>query len=339
MITSFGRLRIVKHVDSSETQSYVVFDPERNGEVLLHLLPAEGTLEERAFGERLNRLLDSSKKIVLKRGDIFGAEYVVTELAPNFETLIRLLEQYSNGAEKQEGQMGEFTRVFYKDQPPKAPAERANPEPSSGAGDFTRYFKIPKQPAAVNSVEAQPLPNPAADPDRTNLFEHPDEPVKPLPSSQPEPRAKPVSKEFNRYFQEPLGKPSAGVDFSKKAAAAPNAKPKPGNFTQMFGRPFSQSTRQEPAAQRQESSGATGVFSASDRDLPLASSGTGREGEYTRIIKSPSFPLTAPGNSASQAPSPAGSPAAGPSPTLIYVLLAILLVIAISLVLYFGLKS
>ena len=91
-MTSFGRLKILKQVDDSETQSYAVFDPERGREILLHILPATRDADNRAFWERLEKALEAARKIVLERGDLLGVQYVLTQSARKFEALINQLE-------------------------------------------------------------------------------------------------------------------------------------------------------------------------------------------------------------------------------------------------------
>ena len=79
---SFGRLKIVKQLQSGSAQIYVVFDPERKRELLLHLLPPE---PESAVWEKVNAGLRAARKIIVERGTVFGVPYVVTEYLLRFE--------------------------------------------------------------------------------------------------------------------------------------------------------------------------------------------------------------------------------------------------------------
>jgi hypothetical protein len=326
---SFGRLRIVRQIDDGETQSYVVFDPTRGKELLLHLLPAGREKENAAAWERLAKL-----NIVLEHGDLLGAPYFVTELAEKFTTLADFLERSSGaGACGQEKtpEPGEFTRLF---QAPSLPSSTKAVN-SVGAGEFTRVFR--SDPPKTASPEVHPAPARVAptSPDLRAASER--FTATPAPIFDPSPSAPAKSNSnFAKYYQDPLGKASREVDFNKKPPAPLQPAKKPGNFTQMFGKPFSRDTKQKAAEVRGEPAGATGVFSAGNRPSPAPLG----ESEYTRVIQS-----AKPGASSHSSPFPApvaveaAAPVATPWPVWIFAILGVLLALAVALVLYVALKN
>jgi hypothetical protein len=322
MMTSFGRLRIVKQLDDGETQSYAVFDPNRGKEILLHVLPGERTAENRVLWERLDKGLDTARKIILERGDLLGVKYVVTEYPPQFDTLIQQLEDFTRESQEAvrpaevatppvtppaEPAVGEFTRLF------KSPSAPEPPQSAEGPGEFTRMFQMTPPP-----------------PDRA-------------PPPKPRSRTNAGNGEFTRYFQDPLGKGSGEVDFGRNVPAPPpKAEAEPGEFTRMFGRPsFSGETKPpKPVEQVVEPSDETGGFSAGrrtpSRRLPQSSPQSQGPSEFTRVVKSAGPPKPVAPEAGQGQQEIAAQQAA--KPTILFAVLGFLLVLAIALVLYFALK-
>lgn len=384
---SFGRLKILKQIDAGETQTYLVYDPERDREVLLHIFPQKRTPENRAVWDKLDAGLEAARKIILDRGDVMGVQFVVTEYIKKSEPVSYLPKASPMPVSKPVGPLprdepapspkapppGEFTQLFESSLARPAPGIAAPieaPAKKADAGEFTRMFH-PQAPAAPIPAAAETPKSQAAPGEFTRLFQGsttpstPEparvEPIEPFqspsvlqelnetaakdkgpvvaatPPLKPAIAAKvPGTAEFTRYFDNPLGKGSGEVDFSKKVTDIPKpiAK-KPGEFTQMFGRPFSTDSKRQPVDARDASGGATGVFSAGTRPLPVSQSEG--PGDYTRMFKAPgaASPVAASASESAHASAPGQK--AG-IPVVLIAVLGVLLVLAIALVLYFALK-
>jgi hypothetical protein len=396
MMTSFGRLKIVKQLDEGLAQSYLVSDPRRGEEVILHILP-EMNNENRKMLESLEQALREAPGIVIERGNFMGVRYVVGANSAEFRSLVQRFEgstlnpnnmpsatvivtedmQYNSDPALTGGkdvsasqpsapapsEPGEFTRMFAiqpsYDSPQPVPTQSfalaasaaATPSPVAPVppdtgrtepGEFTRLFEKPPvqapsaQAGMSTSIPAVPISRntepPGATPsyadnERTRLFEMP---------AMPSPEAPQETKEFAKFFENPLGPSAPDVDFNRRVTPAIPAAPQPaGNFTRMFGTPLPPDSARQPVDSRESSAGATGVFSKPSPRIQPLSSAPVQSGGYTGMFDAPS---SVPRRQIPEVPAPPVKPPVTTSTVVIIGVLAALLVLAVALILYFLLR-
>jgi len=244
---SFGRLRILKQTDDSGTESYLVLDPERGREILLHILPAERNEANRSLWERLDKGLAERQSLILDSGDLLGVRYVLTECPPQFSSLVAFLESGARSSEaagsaeepssfthlftpvKPEPEAANsFTRVF-GEAPANTPVslEETASMPmraSKEVGAFTRMF----QPQAASKQVEKPIPPVrSGDSEFTRMFRAPEtKPVVPSAPAQEPP------------LPTPLGDNDKTRLFVKEAAAPLSPEKQADNFSKFFQSPL-----------------------------------------------------------------------------------------------------
>jgi len=257
---SFGRLRILKQTDDSGTESYLVLDPERGREILLHILPAERNEANRILWERLDKGLAEHQNLILDSGDLLGVRYVLTEYQPQFSSLVALLESAARSSQaagpveepgsftrlftpvKPEPEaVGSFTRAFggapanasasleeTASMPMRAPIAAASPPASKEVGAFTRMF----QPQAATKQAENPTPPVrSGDSEFTRMFRAPEtNPVATFAQTSA-PAQEPPS-------ATPLGDNDKTRLFAKQAVAPPSPEKQADNFSKFFQSPL-----------------------------------------------------------------------------------------------------
>jgi hypothetical protein len=216
MMTSFGRLKIVKQLDDGLAQSYLVFDPRRGEEVILHILP-ETNNENRKMLESLEQALREAPGIVIERGNFMGVRYVVGANSAEFRSLV---QRFEGSAPERNDMPPAATVVVTEEMQYSSDAaitgrmdvsvsQPAGPAPSA-PGEFTRMFAIQPSYDSPQPVPTGSFALAASAPT-----------VSPIAPVQPETgRTEPG--EFTRFFEKPpVQAPSAQAGPSTSIPAAP----------------------------------------------------------------------------------------------------------------------
>jgi len=340
--------------------------------VLVHLLAAGYTPENRELLRIIIELSAENQRRVLETGDHDGIPYVVTDILP--ESLS--LRNWVTAGAAAKPEPGEFTRMF------QAAAKPAQAKSEAGAGEsepgeFTRLFRSPSG-AATATPEPRPVaetlatpPAPEAPPaapavprateaaESTRLFQAPPAPPAPDPMATgdftlmmrsplaPEPvrpKAAPLSADppggFTQMMQGGFPKPPAA---GPAPPASPARKPVPAgesfdsqsDFTRIFGpdAPASDSLTQPAAPQVPLPQGGQATGVFSRRPVPPAPEAAPGPGEFTRMFSAPSPPpVSAPKPTQ---PAPAATPAKSYLPLIL--ILGGLFLLAVILILVFAL--
>jgi len=245
-------------------------------DVLVHLLSAGYTIENRVLLRAIDKLPEEYRQKVLDKGDHDGIPYVITEVLPAKVKLRDWIAE-AKAAPAQKLPDSPIKSGVWKVAPVPAPEKSPQPE----VGEFTRLFQsVQAPPAAPQPMSQDDTPTAAIA--LPKLDEAPPGPAAP----EPQPG------EFTRMLR------SAAPPPETKPAPPPPlaAPPEPGEFTRMFQAAVPPETRPatppppapEPAAAPAPPPPAPApppAPVAAPRPLPAAA-----PGEFTRMMQSPLTP-------------------------------------------------
>ncbi|HVN06481.1 MAG TPA: hypothetical protein VMT86_18810 [Bryobacteraceae bacterium] len=294
-------------------------------DVLVHLLSAGYTIENRVLLRAIDKLPPAYQQKVLDKGDHEGIPYVVTEvLPPKVKLRDWIAEAKAAAPPRQVPDSPIKSGVWKVTANPGTPAASVSPEksPQPEAGEFTRLFQsVKEQPPVTRPISPEDTP--------TAAIALPN-----LPEETPPATVKPAPGEFTRMLRSaaaPAAPAEAEPDeFTRMLRAsapppaptpppAPAKEPEPGEFTRILSGiapqpPSSMPASATPIPRPVESKPAPPPPTPAPAPPPPAA--TREPGEFTRILSgiAPQPPISMPA-SATPIPQPVESKPAPPAAT------------------------
>ncbi|MBI1788735.1 MAG: hypothetical protein HYR60_14450 [Acidobacteria bacterium] len=181
-----GKYQVLDLIQDGETKSYRGRDPIAGRDVLVHLLPPQGSSEFTVIMRCMGLLSPQAARMILDEGHQDGRLYLVTEITPGFSSLVRWMEDLLIRPPQEPGTPG-------KPAQPGRPAPVAESKPSGkpAIGDLTRMFnpaaRTPPEPVPAPVAASKPAPAKPGAGELTRMFQTP-----PIPDAPAAPRRRPV---------------------------------------------------------------------------------------------------------------------------------------------------